>query len=222
MTIKLEVGKKYLDRSGEAVEIVRELIGQGFYKFQNPLCISYSIDGRLLKESETSLDLIEEVNESVKKPHKWAKELHAFADGDVIEWRDNFSDENPWRAMLDGNFYTEDRYEYRIKPQEVPQWRKDLAEKMRAGGVLEWRDANSGAWRKSEDWGWTVAHVLDPRVNMPNEKIYRIRPEPKPDVVKFFHVDKKHIVRETGQYYSHLKLIWDGETGVFKGAEVLK
>ena len=105
--------------------------------------------------------------------------------------------------------------EFRIT--EVPQWRKDMAQAIKDGKAVQYLNGHS-------DWidcPHTIEYFLN-RNRWLYEIYYRIKPEPKPDVVKFFHVDKKHIVRETGQYYSHLKLIWDGESGALKGTEVLK
>ena len=88
-----------------------------------------------------------------------------------------------------------------------------------AGLIKAWADgAEIEVWNTNVE-KWLLCGSI---ISWDECREFRIKPEPKPDVVKFFHVDKKHIVRETGQYYSHLKLIWDGETGVFKGAEVLK
>ena len=53
---------------------------------------------------------------------------------------------------------------------------------------------------------------------------YRIKPEPKPDVVYKFEVDKyKHFHQiDTVAGMANLKLTFDGETGELKSAEVLK
>ncbi len=212
MTIKLEVGKKYRNRNGEVVEIVKELIRHGFYKFQNPLYISYSIDGRLLKEVETPLDLIEEVNELVKKLHKHAELIKAWADGAQIEWQSN---SGRWLST------TQPEWDlnrcYRIKPPEVPQWRKDLAEKMKVGGVLQFNWGGDNPWKESL---LSIDRVLDDEGNM-TEGRYRIKPETKPDVVETWSVSKDNFYKDSTSS-ANLKLIWYGETGNLKGAEVLK
>lgn len=53
---------------------------------------------------------------------------------------------------------------------------------------------------------------------------YRIKPKPKPDVVYYFEVDKYKNFHQidTVAGMSNLKLIFDGETGKLKSAEVLK
>ena len=52
---------------------------------------------------------------------------------------------------------------------------------------------------------------------------YRIKPEPKPDVVKSYAVAYGGAIYEVFKYEcSNLKLTFDGETGELKYAEVLK
>ena len=53
--------------------------------------------------------------------------------------------------------------------------------------------------------------------------IYRIKPEPKPDVVRLYAVMVGGGIYESFKAdYSNLKLTFDGETGELKSAEVLK
>ena len=50
---------------------------------------------------------------------------------------------------------------------------------------------------------------------------YRVKPEPKPDVVMRYGADRRGIYKEpVGDF--NLKLTFDGETGKLKAAEVLK
>ena len=56
---------------------------------------------------------------------------------------------------------------------------------------------------------------------------YRIKPEPKPDVVDYLFIsDKKsNDLPEINWVFvntANLKLVWDGETGKLKSAEVIK
>ena len=54
------------------------------------------------------------------KPHKWAKEIKAWADGAEIEfrWKDQHKQEwSKWEDCKETQFYYFD-YEFRIKPQE--------------------------------------------------------------------------------------------------------
>jgi hypothetical protein len=48
------------------------------------------------------------------KPHKWAKEIHAWADGAAIEGKDIYTGE--W-VEIEPYWETDDEYEYRIKSQ---------------------------------------------------------------------------------------------------------
>ena len=53
---------------------------------------------------------------------------------------------------------------------------------------------------------------------------FRIKPEPKPDVVEYYLTGKQHVFFATGEQGGHanLKLTFDGETGELKAAGVLK
>jgi len=59
-------------------------------------------------------------------------------------------------------------------------------------------------------------------------QIYRLKPEPKDDIVKFINVRLQY--KDTGicrwdscdEQYANLKLVFDGDTGEIKLAEVLK
>ena len=53
---------------------------------------------------------------------------------------------------------------------------------------------------------------------------FRIKPEPKPDVVEYYFIGKHHVFRAIGEEggHAHLKLTFDAETGELKAAEVLK
>ena len=50
---------------------------------------------------------------------------------------------------------------------------------------------------------------------------YRIKPEPKPDVVTYYNLFCKNNPVRSNEHHAHIKLIWDGETGKIKDAEVL-
>jgi hypothetical protein len=58
----------------------------------------------------------------MNKPHKWAKEIKAWADGAEIEYKNN-SRKMCWTKCESPVFDTEAEYEYRIKPQpKEPQY----------------------------------------------------------------------------------------------------
>ena len=54
-------------------------------------------------------------------PHKWAKEIHAFADGKVVQMR---CGSNPTWADMDSLAppFSHPAYEFRIKPEPKPLW----------------------------------------------------------------------------------------------------
>jgi hypothetical protein len=72
----------------------------------------------------------------------------------------------------------------------------------------EWVDADNPEWKEG--------------------CIYRIKPEPKPDVIDYFCVTKHAInnfmpnIVWTVKNRANLKLIFDGETGKLKSSEVIK
>lgn len=92
---------------------------------------------------------------------------------------------------------------------------KDVQHKRRCFNV--WKDANSNY----------LECIADP-LNNPDDE-WRIKPEPKPDVVKNFKasIDIKygdaiaHSVSDEWIDCSNLKLTFDGETGKLKSAEVI-
>lgn len=103
----------------------------------------------------------------MKKPHKHAELIKAWADGAEIQYKDSL-----------GNWFD---------CQDDPRWSEHVA--------------------------------------------YRIKPEPKPDIVYYGVFDEKHIVihnviidscftRLSGSS-DHIKVTFDGETGKLKSAEVL-
>ena len=50
---------------------------------------------------------------------------------------------------------------------------------------------------------------------------YRIKPEPKPDVVERYWVERPSVYLSNPKAIHNLKLTFDGETGKLKSAEVL-
>jgi hypothetical protein len=56
------------------------------------------------------------------KPHKWAKEIKAWADGAEIEYHAKNQEDEPWMPF-DGRWTNNETWEYRIKPQpKEPQY----------------------------------------------------------------------------------------------------
>jgi hypothetical protein len=71
-----------------------------------------------------------------------------------------------------------------------------------------WRPFSGGYWAENDDWE------------------YRIKPEPKPDVVRWVWATEKLGVDNSKNVYTtkepNMKITFDGETGELKSAEVLK
>ena len=56
------------------------------------------------------------------------------------------------------------------------------------------------------------------------DREYRINPEPKPDLVEYYSISKRHHLTTSWEdsHFNNLKLTFDGDTGELKAAEVLK
>ena len=149
--------------------------------------------------------------------HKHAELIKAWADGADIEYFNKRL--NIWFAwdIKCSPSWQEDT-EYRIKPPEVAQWRKDMAQALKDGKEVQFYDFC--VWVKSN---CRAEEFLDPEVTFFNgeKSKYRIKPYPKPDVVEFYNFFDKYNPVIINQHHAHLKLIWDGESGALKGAEVL-
>jgi hypothetical protein len=175
MTLKLKVGKKYRDRNGELVEIV-DYQADPHYPFIGGNGNNYMESGRWARLSEDQRDLIEEViepaQEPVKKPHKHAELIKAWADGAEIQYKCLASGE--WKHIEGDAPSWCDEFEYRIKPQEFPQWRKDLAQALEDGKVVQVKlfDKWVNTDLDSEYFLYSLRDLV--------EESYRIKPEPKP------------------------------------------
>ena len=98
---------------------------------------------------------------------------------------------------------------------KTPHKHADLIKAWADGAEIEFR-WNGGR----DDWKRITAPRWD------QEGDYRIKPEPKPDVIDYVRVGSFHRIvvchlewaRETN---SNLKLTFDGETGKLKAAEVI-
>jgi len=70
---------------------------------------------------------------------------------------------------------------------------------------------------------WENCSDNNPKWNTDIE--YRVKPEPKPDVVEYLRVGRRTYsltFEWSDSPHANLKLIYDGETGDLKGAEVIK
>jgi hypothetical protein len=153
--------------------------------------------------------------------HKHAEILHAIADGIPVRFKDIV-----YKEWVDFNKETHrppmetDPTDYwRIKPAEVPQWRKDMAQALKDGKVVEVL-VIIGHWEKK--WVKTTlseSKFLDASIEL-IEYFYRIRPEPDVDVT--FRVKYENtLARFTDtDFRPNLKLTFDAN-GNLKDAEVL-
>ena len=93
-----------------------------------------------------------------------------------------------------------------MKPHEHAELIKAWAD----GAEIEWKD-REGIWRFFNSGGAWLDEVE-----------YRIKPEPKPDVVRYAETGTQAIYRVDRKGGDNIKLTFDGETGELKLAEVLK
>lgn len=182
MTIKLEVGKKYRNRLGEVITITEydhaHKLPFGCY-LNNTEEMWYMENGQFFSHREDGNDLIEEVIEPVKKPHKNAEFIKAWADGTPLQKR--------YPLARNAAKHRADWHDF--EKHFCPDWEADWIE-------------------------------------------YRIKPATKPDVVEFYvkmnftetamNGSRFEWVFENGKRCPQLKVIWDGETGELKDAEVIK
>lgn len=79
------------------------------------------------------------------------------------------------------------------------------------GATIEVRDyGNSREWEETTHPMWCIRFE------------YRIKPEPKPDVVSYIYARGGHFCEERYGEHHNLKLTFDGETGKLKAAEVIE
>jgi len=84
----------------------------------------------------------------------------------------------------------------------------DLIHAWAEGARIEWEDFN-GQWHDIEDEPLWASWIQ-----------YRIKPEPKPDVVRYYEVHKEFGGAVQSPFHN-IKATYDGETGGLKSAEVL-
>lgn len=82
-----------------------------------------------------------------------------------------------------------------------------------AAFIKAWADGAEIQVRCKKDWADCPLPQWFPDIE------YRIKPEPKPDVVQFWCASCEPLKRPLD---NNLKLTFDGETGQLKSAEVLK
>lgn len=85
--------------------------------------------------------------------------------------------------------------------------------------IIEWANGAEIQIYVSKRGDWMWVDTCEP-MWLESAK-YRIKPEPKPDVVMRYGADRRGIYKEPVGAFN-LKLTFDGETGKLKAAEVLK
>lgn len=89
-------------------------------------------------------------------------------------------------------------------------------------------DGKTVQWRSDAEWHDAEFEPYTPMSKLNLE--WRVKPEPKPDVVAYIGIDNRESYSETfrdclsyvDHWNSQVKFIFDGETGKLKSAEVLK
>jgi len=89
----------------------------------------------------------------------------------------------------------------------------DLIHAWADGAEIQFREY-AGEWNDFQPNGYACWH---------QDMEYRIKPEPKPDFRKYFayHFDRPCIYPHSKNEIANLALIFDGETGELKNAEVI-
>lgn len=115
--LDLKVGGTYIDNRGVKVEIIGKVPDQVPYPFRSTEGGAFAPDGQCYTEGEDSPYDLAYAWEDGLTPHKWAKEIRAFADGNIIqEWKGG---EVSWRGQTDPEWNNPD-YLFRVKPDALP------------------------------------------------------------------------------------------------------
>ena len=149
--------------------------------------------------------------------HKHAEVLRAIADGRIVQFEDGLT-KGLWvsASMLGLNSVTplsHPHLNWRVAP---PAWQEAFRQAAREGQVVEFHHDVHG-WNPCAINDKTEDYCFPSSVS---EKNYRIRPEPKPDVVRevwLHEVDREDYIFAVGRF----RLVTDAETGKLKSAEVL-
>ena len=95
--------------------------------------------------------------------------------------------------------------------------------------IKAWADGAEIEYRRLESWGMTEWEFISDKTFVwytGDVHEYRIKPEPKPDVVTYLtfngFTSQWSEYKNSGFKSGAMKLIWDGETKELKSAEVLK
>ena len=151
--------------------------------------------------------------------HKHAAILRAIAEGKQVQYMSSIYNQWTDATLHSLNPISEVEYEWRIKP---PEWQEKLRQAARDGKTVEFYRKEYNSWITS-----AITHYPDDGTFLKNakESDYRIKPEPKPDVVIEFHASRDgsgyvNFTRLTINDHN-LKLVFDGETNQLKSVEMI-
>ncbi len=88
--------------------------------------------------------------------------------------------------------------------------------------IIAW--ANGAEVQARREYGDPWISLDESRITWQRDLQYRIKPEPKPDVVRYYFISDKQFIQcgvRDGCTRDDLKLTFDGETGKLKSAEVI-
>lgn len=100
----------------------------------------------------------------------------------------------------------------RIHAEVIKAWADGAQIQLWINGTQEWKDVGVGGY---------------PVIFSATEK-FRVKPEPMPDIIKYFHTN---IDEDTGKVYvtpqfysthSNIKVVFDGDTRELKSVELIK
>ena len=143
--------------------------------------------------------------------HKWAEVIHAFADGQPIQYRNNADDVwRDWSFPYSPEFLEGTKYEYRI----YSKWQTEK-DAFAAGKTIQYRVSPDSEWRDTNNPLWWENQTTE----------YRVKPEPKPDIVREAYLDRDLSFRPyflTNAVVVNVRIVWDGETRELKDVRMLK
>jgi len=94
---------------------------------------------------------------------------------------------------------------------KTPHKHAELIKQWANGAEIEWKYTyHVDGWRPAGHPNWDAEYVE-----------YRIKPEPKPDVVNLYFIENPYCRLANKKDGPNLKLTFSGETGKLKSAEVL-
>ena len=140
-----------------------------------------------------------------------------YDDGtDLPQFQGLVADVHNWSTGEDGKRWL---YLHEVQPYKEPKEPKEpKAKRPHHDVILKWLDGAEVQWAdiQSEDWHDTVEPTWRHHLQ------YRVKPQPKPDVVRTYSVKLRPdgVVDFNYAAPNRLELVFDGETGVLKATKV--